>query len=143
MARTGKKRERLLIQQAVEQRTASGGVDKTWQLYAAIWAERQTIRGREFWENYALHGETSVRFLCRWYPNVTTQMRIVGELDDRIFNIIEVNEDRRIQFGDMMLTTIQTDEIMAQGDLRVTAEGAVRITSDGTPRVTEFEDGRA
>ena len=111
MARTGRKRERITIQVAVETRTESGGVDKVWEDFQELWAERKTVRGREFYENYALHGATGVRFLCRFFPGITNQMRLIGE-NNQIFDIIEVNNDKHHTLGDMDLVTVQIDALV-------------------------------
>lgn len=51
-----------------------------------VWYE--TLRGREFWEAKALHGETVARIRLRYMPDkqITADMRI--ELHDRTLEII-------------------------------------------------------
>lgn len=49
-----------------------------------VWFE--TLRGREFWEAQAQHGETVGRIRLRFIPGITADMRLV--LNNRTFGII-------------------------------------------------------
>ncbi len=93
----GRKRHRITIQQATTAPDAAGQPIPTWTTYLADYPVAidqvtggETLRGRQ------VSAQAMLVFSGRWYPGVTTQMRVV--YDSRTLGIVRASDpygDRR------------------------------------------------
>lgn len=90
---------RIAIQEATEtQDTTTGAVSVSWGNatlggveMSAVPAEVLTGPGREFRESGAEQAETTARINTRWFPGLTSKMRIVW--DGKTYNIKSIETD--------------------------------------------------
>ncbi len=93
---TGRLRQRVTLQQQVEeQNSETGEVTHAWaDVYTAVPAEVLTGAGREFRESAALQAETTARITVRWFDVDRVAIytwRILW--DGRVYNIMSAETD--------------------------------------------------
>lgn len=95
----GRMRHRVEIEKLVVlSDKITGGLVKTWQPLATVWAAVEPLRGREFFEAQALQSETTTRIRIRARKGVDAKCRV--KHGDTIYNVISVINVRMI--GDEM-----------------------------------------
>lgn len=78
------------LQAPTETRDASGGVTKTWDLAARVWAAIEGTAGREFVKGLRILPEASHIARVRYTDAATTARRLAWR--GRVFNIVAVND---------------------------------------------------
>lgn len=94
--RAGKYRHEIVIEQITEVQDSFGGIedDSTWATFATLRARVDSESGKEEFQSNEFQNKMQVAFYIRYYPNITTKMRI--NWNSRIFNIESViNRDER------------------------------------------------
>jgi len=86
--RAGRLRRRLHLQQTNQTRTASGGYTDVWTTTATVWGSIEPLRGREYFENAQVQGQTTHRIVIRYQSSVDSSYRVVDACDSRVFNIV-------------------------------------------------------
>lgn len=74
--RAGRLNERITIQSATVAKDSSNEAIETWSTYADVWANVETMDGKESFENDQLSTEYRVKFTIRARSGVTAAMRI-------------------------------------------------------------------
>ena len=87
--RAGELRHVIVVQEATAARDASGGKTYTWATKATIRAAYEVLTGREYFAANQETGESTARFKCRYYPGITTDMRV--SWGSRYFDIERVD----------------------------------------------------
>jgi SPP1 family predicted phage head-tail adaptor len=75
--RAGSLKHRVLIQEPVEERDASGGVTRTWQTVATRRAEIRSLTGRELTLARQARSSVNVQVRMRRWPDLTSRHRLV------------------------------------------------------------------
>lgn len=84
----GNLRNRITIQQFVSVEDELGQeVDGEWHDYKKIWADVKTMQGREYLAAAANQAENTSRFIIRYTPGITNEMRLI--YDGRVYDIVE------------------------------------------------------
>lgn len=73
-----------------------------------IWANREPLRGREFFAADAAQSEITVRYKIRYREGINSDMRLVDKRDDRIYEIKTVLDD---PFDDRTETHLMVSEV--------------------------------
>lgn len=81
-------RHRVTLQQPSETPDGAGGVTRTWQDVATLWAEIEALSANESVEAARLVSGITHRITLRYRSGVTAQMRV--SFDGRVFNIRSV-----------------------------------------------------
>ncbi len=102
-----KLRSRITIEQPVDTPDGSGGISRSWQEVAVLWAEILPLRGSERLRAMQLTSNVSHRFRIRFKTGITSAMRI--SWNSKIFNIQAVL-DTRPQSG--MLELLAEEEAL-------------------------------
>lgn len=91
--RAGLLRHQIVIEQrAVAALDGYGGNSAAWQTFATVWAQVEPTTGREYVKDGANKGALLTRFMLRYLPGVTQQMRVTfGGVQ---YNIREVINER-------------------------------------------------
>lgn len=74
--RAGTLRHKILIETVTETQNTFGEPVSTWATFATLRARKAITGGREFIAALSIHSELSALFVCRFYPGVTTKMRV-------------------------------------------------------------------
>lgn len=97
----GAMKDRILLEQPVKTRDATGGQVTTWAPIAhaggTVWARRLTEKGVEAFAGAALIGKVDIGFAIRYWPahGLTQETRFTH--DGRVYNISSVVESERRQ----------------------------------------------
>jgi SPP1 family predicted phage head-tail adaptor len=83
--RAGALRHRITIESRTETQNATGEPIYTWATYAAVFAEIKTQTGNEGMAGDQVATEEIVLVKMRYYPNITTAMRV--NYEGRYFDI--------------------------------------------------------
>jgi SPP1 family predicted phage head-tail adaptor len=83
----------IIFQRHLETDNEIGDTVKTWVNVKSAWAMIKTVQGREFIQAASVQAERIVRFVIRYFPDITNDMRIV--YNGRIFEITAppINDD--------------------------------------------------
>lgn len=76
MLNTARLRHKVDIMQPVETKGSMGETDVAWQRLATVFADIQPVRGREYFEAYALDSEAAYKITIRYRADVTAKMRV-------------------------------------------------------------------
>lgn len=99
---TSRLRQRLTLQEEVHAADGAGGYVRSWQNVADLWAEIQTISGREHLRAGQLQSEVSHRVIMRYRSGVMAGMRLL--YDSRAFNIrYVINVEERKEQLEMLV----------------------------------------
>jgi SPP1 family predicted phage head-tail adaptor len=95
--RIGALRHRIDIQQAVETRTASGAISKSWtNVYSGVRAAIEPLSGEEPFNSQEFSTQTFHRVTIRSIPGVTQKMRVVfGTRTMDILELLDTLEEKR------------------------------------------------
>ncbi|MFU1798206.1 phage head closure protein [Paenibacillus azoreducens] len=109
---------RITIQRKVRDEDDAGypiPSDKEWEDVITLWANREPLRGREFFAAAAAQSESTVRYRIWYRSGITADMRFLdgktvinGEEHDRIYEIVTVLDD---VFDDRTETHIMASEV--------------------------------
>jgi SPP1 family predicted phage head-tail adaptor len=92
--KAGKLRHKIIVQQYTDGTNDNGYPEKTWTDFVTLWANIQPLRGKEYFAAKTEHSEVSHTIIYRYYPGVTSDMRI--KYGNRYFDIESViNADER------------------------------------------------
>ncbi|OAB48462.1 phage head closure protein [Paenibacillus antarcticus] len=85
----GKLNRRITIQKKGLSEDAAGYpiTNPPWEEVATVWASREPLRGREFFEAAAAQAEKTVRYKIRYRAGITSDMRLLDLKDNRIYEI--------------------------------------------------------
>jgi SPP1 family predicted phage head-tail adaptor len=72
----GKLRHRISIEAPTLTQNGYGEPVETWAEYAAVWAAREDLAGREAFLAQQVRAEITTRFRLRFLPGVTAHMRV-------------------------------------------------------------------
>lgn len=92
--RAGKLRHKIKIEENTPTRGAAGSYVEAWATFTTIRAEITNKVGTEVLESGRVSGKRAVVFICRYYPGVTTQMRV--NYDSRQFDIVDVDNMKEL-----------------------------------------------
>lgn len=96
-------RARVILQQPVHTPDGAGGVTRSWENVATLWAEIQPLRGQEVQEAGRLQGSTTHKVTIRYRSGVTAAQRFLYE-STRVFNIRSVmNLAERDEFLELLV----------------------------------------
>lgn len=79
---------RVELQQAVESRDPTGGVDRAWTTIVTRWAQIIPLRGQEKFDASQMEAQTNIKIRIRYYAAIDQTWRI--KKGSRIFNIKSV-----------------------------------------------------
>lgn len=74
--RTGDLRHRIVIEATETEQSEHGEPVDSWCWYAAGWASRQDLSGRELFAAQQVKAEITTRFVTRYIAGVTSRMRV-------------------------------------------------------------------
>lgn len=83
--RAGRLRHQISIEQVTETPDGSGGLVKTWSVFAPLRASYEPLMGKELFSAQQEQANVSTRFRVRHVAGITPKMRVV--FDSRRFNI--------------------------------------------------------
>lgn len=98
---------RITIEQPTESRNDVGEAMLTYSTFATVWADVQTMSGREAERHGMTAGINAYRVTIRHLPGLQSSMRIIH--DGRTLEIGQVNEKER-KFHQELLCTEQVAE---------------------------------
>lgn len=75
--RAGSLRHRVAIQEPVETRDDHGGITRTWNTIATVWASVEPLSGTELYEAQQVQSRVTVRVRMRPYAGLTTKHRLL------------------------------------------------------------------
>ncbi|MFW5438746.1 phage head closure protein [Paenibacillus apiarius] len=111
---TSELNRRITIQQKTVLTDQEGILQEKWVPVCTIWAKREPIRGREYFEAAATNAEKTVRYKVRYRLGILPEMRIIDgkkkvndEEIDRVYHIVAVLDDVH---GDRTETHLMTEE---------------------------------
>lgn len=81
----GTLRARISLQSKVITQDSTGAPVETWSEIAALWAAKEPLSGREFFDAQGVFEEAMVRFRIRYREGVESSLRIAH--GGRIYNI--------------------------------------------------------
>jgi SPP1 family predicted phage head-tail adaptor len=92
----GQLRHRITIQYFVSVKDELGQEsesDGNWLDFKQVWADIKTMQGREYFAAAAVQAENTTRFIIRYTPDITSDMRIIYK--ERVFDIVQppINDD--------------------------------------------------
>ena len=76
MINFGKFDREIVIQSATETRDSYADVVLTWTTFATLWAQEISVGASEQFRMAAEHSARMSRFRIRYYPGITSKMRI-------------------------------------------------------------------
>lgn len=79
-----------------------------WENGDTVWANREPLRGREFFAASAAQSEVTVRYKIWYKQGITADMRLVDLRDDRIYEIVTPLDD---PFDDRTETHLLVKEV--------------------------------
>lgn len=85
MPQIGKLRQRITIQRKTHTQNGLGEPVVVWTAVATVWAERRTLRGREFESAGTEQAEYTNVYTLRYRADVTEQMQVID--DGSAYNI--------------------------------------------------------
>ena len=110
--RSGRLRDRLLLQSKTLTRDAYGGATVTWSDEATVWGSIEPLSGREWLAQQQLQSEVDVRIVIRYKTGVTTAWRVKHE--SRYYDILAVlNADMRDRTLTLMCCQGVTEDVGA------------------------------
>lgn len=86
--RAGKLRDRITLEEPVEEIDALSAPTQTWTDYATVWANVEPSAGREVFIADKVEAEITHRVSMRYFSGVTPKMRI--SFKDRTLEILSV-----------------------------------------------------
>lgn len=94
---SGRMRERVEIQKPADVQNQFGEATLQWTTLGTVWAQVKNLTARDFFAAQQAGTLATHRILIRFFPQLTTQCRIVWR--GRIMEITSINEgeDRREQ----------------------------------------------
>jgi len=84
----GRLRHQVTIIQAVSAPDGAGGLTKTWETLATVWAAVEPLRGREYFAAQQVTAEITHKVTLRYLTGVRPEMRV--QFGDREFDIMAV-----------------------------------------------------
>lgn len=81
----GQLRERIVIERPIKEPDSFGQPIETWSEFAAVWAAKEPLNGREYFDAQGVFSENMIRFRIRHRPGIDNTMRISH--DGRLYNI--------------------------------------------------------
>ncbi len=75
--RVGTLDQRVALQQPITLRDGYGHPSTTWQTVATVWANVQTLRGREYFAAAAVQKELTVKIKIRHRTDITNTWRVL------------------------------------------------------------------
>lgn len=95
--RIGKLQQRLQLEAPVQSPDAGGGVTRSWERIADVWAAVETVAADEFHAGESEGVKLTHRITLRWRPDITGAMRL--RKGARIFRIVSAADaDQRRRF---------------------------------------------
>jgi SPP1 family predicted phage head-tail adaptor len=79
MAPIGKMRQRITIQRKTHTQSVLGEPVVVWSNVATVWAERKTLRGREFDSAGTEQAEYTNVYTLRYRADVSEEMQVIDE----------------------------------------------------------------
>ena len=100
MIESGRLNKRVDLQQATEDRDATGGTTRTWTTIVTRWAAIEPAKGREAYIFGQVESRTIIKIRIRYHADIDTTWRI--QFGSKIFNIESlVNSGERNEFIDL------------------------------------------
>ena len=94
--RSGRLDRKIVIEQKTASLDSYGGQTFAWTTFATVWASVQPLKGRELIASQAAQSEITARFVIRYLPGVTDDMRIsYGGKYWNISAVIDIDEHHR------------------------------------------------
>jgi SPP1 family predicted phage head-tail adaptor len=109
MPQAGDLRDRITIKRRVEVRDATGGLDRTWETLAEVWAQVISINGREEVIGNVLQGTSTFQVTIRYRNDLKASDQILW--NGRELNVLAA-EDRE---GRRRWTIIHASTLAPQG----------------------------
>jgi SPP1 family predicted phage head-tail adaptor len=81
-------RSRVTLQRKAVTTDEVGNQIETWIDYQTVWAAMAPISGREYYAASQINAEVSSKFLFRYLPEITPDMRIL--FGSRVFEVVSV-----------------------------------------------------
>ena len=75
--RAGNLDRRIVIQSATTAQDAYGEPIETWSTFATLWAERNDLRGTEFFAARQVANQIVTAFRVRWRTDINPRMKVV------------------------------------------------------------------
>jgi SPP1 family predicted phage head-tail adaptor len=96
--RAGNLDRRIVIQSATTAQDQYGEPIETWSTYATLWAERNDLRGTEFFAARQIANQIVTAFRVRWRTDIDPRMKVVdGATTFDIDSIIEYRGPERVR----------------------------------------------
>ena len=122
--RSGRLRNRLILQSKTETQSNTGGVTIGWSTQDTVWGGIEPLSGKEILALKQVQNESSVRIVMRYQPNIDETWRIVN--DGRSFSIVSMtNENDR----DRKLEILCLQGAKEEGTLP--SEGTTNVVNSG------------
>lgn len=87
----------LTILSTQRSRSGSGAYTDTPSELAEVWGRKILGRGREFFEHAETQNDQQAEFVIRYRADITTQMQVRDDTDDRVYDIEAISDEFRRQ----------------------------------------------
>jgi SPP1 family predicted phage head-tail adaptor len=102
----GRLDRKITIEQSTPTRNSSGEAVDSWSTFATVWAQKQDLRGQEFFAARQVNSEVITKFKIRHLSGVTRAMRVnYGGSYYRIEQIVELGRNEAME----LITAAQVD----------------------------------
>lgn len=85
----GKLKHRILFQENVVEVGANGFEENCWTNIKEVWGSVSNLQGKEYYQAASVQKENTVKFLIRYTPGISQEMRI--KFNDCFYDIISIN----------------------------------------------------
>lgn len=85
----GELKHRVTFEKLITVVNENGFETEEWKEYRVVWAKVSNLSGREYFQAATINKEKIVKFLVRFFENITEDMRI--RFDERQYDIVAID----------------------------------------------------
>ncbi|WP_394870315.1 phage head closure protein [Clostridium butyricum] len=85
----GELKHRITFEKLITVVNENGFETEEWKEYKVVWAKVSNLSGREYFQAATINKEKIVKFLVRFFENITEDMRI--RFDERQYDIVAID----------------------------------------------------
>ncbi len=89
MVMIGELKHRITFEKLITVVNENGFETEEWKEYKVVWAKVSNLSGREYFQAATINKEKIVKFLVRFFENITEDMRI--RFDERQYDIVAID----------------------------------------------------
>lgn len=98
---------RVTIEALTETRASDGSILTFWSVFAQVWAEKTTKKGREYFDAERVNAEQSTVYVIRYLDGVGPRMRLTDAT--RAYDITDVSEIGRREGLELTVKELRGD----------------------------------